>query len=71
MQLQDRFGNTLSTNWVAPADYLRGGVPKRMAAGERLDAELHLEDPNRQAASWDLDACLPGVDGKPHCANDP
>jgi predicted Zn finger-like uncharacterized protein len=71
VRLQDRYGNTLSTTEVKPADYLRGSVPRRMAANERLDAELHLEDPNRQATSWDLDACLPEVDGKLHCANDP
>ncbi len=69
VQLQDRFGHTLSTTDIPPADYLRGTVPKRMGAGERLDIELHLEDPNRQATSWNLDACLPGVDGKLHCAN--
>jgi predicted Zn finger-like uncharacterized protein len=70
VQLQDRFGNPLSTTDVAPADYLRGAIPRRMAANQRLDVELHLEDPNRQAASWVLDACLPGVDGKLHCAGD-
>jgi hypothetical protein len=70
VQLQDRFGNPLSTTAVKPADYLRGAIPKRMAANQRLDVELHLEDPNRLAASWVLDACLPGVDGKLHCADD-
>jgi predicted Zn finger-like uncharacterized protein len=69
VQLQDRFGHTLSTTDVPPADYLRGTIPRRMAANQRLDIELRLEDPNRQAASWNLDACLPGVDGKLHCAN--
>ncbi len=71
VQLQDRYGNRLSTTNVKPADYLRGAIPKRMAANQRLDIELRLEDPNRQAASWDLDACLPGVDGQLHCASDP
>jgi predicted Zn finger-like uncharacterized protein len=70
VRLQDRYGNTLSTTAVPPSDYLRTTAPKRMAADERLDAELHLEDPNRQATSWDLDACLPTVDGKLHCASD-
>jgi hypothetical protein len=71
VRLQDRYGNTLSTTAVPPADYLRVAVPRRMGADQRLDAELHLEDPNRQATSWDLDACLPSVDGKLHCASDP
>jgi len=71
VRLQDRFGNTLSTTAVPPADYLKVTPPQRLAADQRLDAELHLEDPNRQAASWELDACLPGSDGALHCANGP
>lgn len=71
VRLQDRYGNTLSTTAVPPADYLKGAVPARMAADHRLDAELRLEDPTRQAVGWDLDACLPGSDGALHCASDP
>jgi hypothetical protein len=71
VRLQDRYGNTLSTTAVPPADYLNGPVPARMAPDQRLDAELRLEDPTRQAVGWDLVACLPGADGKLHCADDP
>jgi hypothetical protein len=71
VRLQDRFGNTLSTTAVPPAEYLKVVPPPRLGADQRLDAELHLEDPNRQAASWELDACLPGSDGALHCANGP
>jgi predicted Zn finger-like uncharacterized protein len=69
VRLQDRYGNTLSTTAVPPADYLKVAPPRRLAADQRLDAELRLEDANRQAASWELDACLPGSDGALHCAN--
>jgi predicted Zn finger-like uncharacterized protein len=69
--LQDRFGNALSTSAIAPQDYLRGDTPSRMAPDQRLDAELRLEDPNRQAVGFELDACLPGADGRLHCSNDP
>jgi predicted Zn finger-like uncharacterized protein len=68
--LQDRYGNALSTTSLTPAEYLRGDTPARMAPDQRLDAELHLEDPHRQAVGFELDACLPGADGRLHCAND-
>jgi len=69
VQLQDRYGNALSTTAVAPDDYLKGTTPARMAPDQRLDAELRLQDPNRQAVSFELDACLPAADGL-HCAHD-
>jgi predicted Zn finger-like uncharacterized protein len=69
--LQDRFGNALSTTAIAPQDYLRGGAPSRIGADQRLDAELTLDDPNRQAVGFELDACLPDAAGKLHCSSDP
>jgi predicted Zn finger-like uncharacterized protein len=71
VRLEDRFGNVLSTTALEPVDYLNGQSLARMAPDQRLDVELRLSDPNRQAGSFDLDACLPGTDGKPHCAHDP
>ncbi len=71
VRLQDRYGNALASIAVAPTDYLKTRVPDRMAADQRLDAELRLEDPNRQAVGFELDACLPGAEGALHCANDP
>jgi predicted Zn finger-like uncharacterized protein len=68
--LQDRFGNALSTTDIAPQEYLRGRNTARMAPDQRLDAELSLNDPNRQAVGFELDACLPGADGRLHCSND-
>jgi len=69
--LQDRFGNALSTTAVAPQEYLHGDPPSRMRADQRLDAELTLDDPNRQAVGFELDACLPDAAGQLHCSNDP
>ncbi|MET0282332.1 MAG: zinc-ribbon and DUF3426 domain-containing protein [Steroidobacteraceae bacterium] len=69
--LQDRYGNAIATQAIAPQDYARSAAPSRMAPDQRLDAELHLEDANRQAVGFELDACLPAADGKLHCSNDP
>jgi predicted Zn finger-like uncharacterized protein len=68
--LQDRFGNALSTTDIAPTEYLQRTAPARMAADQRLDAMLSLDDPGRQAVGFELDACLPGADGRLHCSND-
>jgi predicted Zn finger-like uncharacterized protein len=69
--LQDRFGNALSTTAIAPQDYLRDSAPSRIAADQRLDAQLTLDDPNRQAVGFELDACLPDAAGRLHCSTDP
>jgi Protein of unknown function (DUF3426) len=71
VRLEDRFGNKLSTTELGPGDYLDGQSLASLAPDQRLDVELRLQDPDRQAVSFDLDACLPADDGKPHCAHDP
>lgn len=69
--LKDRFGNAIATREIAPHDYLRSAAPARMAPDQRLDVELALEDPNRQAVGYELDTCLPAANGRLHCSNDP
>lgn len=71
VRLEDRFGNVVSTTELEPADYLPGEPLSRMAPDQRLDVQLRLNDPQRQAVSFDLDACLPVVNGPPRCAHDP
>jgi hypothetical protein len=71
VRLEDRFGNVLTTTALEPADYLDGQSVERIAPDQRLDVELRVPDPERQAVSFDLDACLPATGGALHCANDP
>lgn len=66
--LQDRYGNALSTTDIAPAAYLRE-PPERIGPDQRLDVLLTVADPTHQAAGFELDACLPGADGRIHCSN--
>lgn len=68
--LQDKFGNPISTEAVAPADYLGAVAPTRMAPDQRLDITLTLSDPARQAMGFEIDACLATADGRLHCSND-
>jgi hypothetical protein len=69
--LQDRYGNAISTVAVLPQDYARGKAPSRLAPEQRLDAELHLADPQRQAVGFQLDVCLPAADATLHCSGEP
>jgi hypothetical protein len=71
VRLQDRFGNSLATHAIAPQDYLHVQVPTRMKPDQRIDAELTVADPNRQAVGFELDACLPDAKRQLHCSNDP
>ncbi len=70
VRLQDRFGNSLATHAIAPQDYLHVPPPSRMKPDQRIDAELDVEDPNRQAVGFELDACLPDAQRQLHCSND-
>ena len=71
VRLQDRFGNSLATHAIAPQDYLHVPPPTRMKPDQRMDVELTVEDPNRQAVGFELDACLPDAKRELHCSNDP
>jgi predicted Zn finger-like uncharacterized protein len=67
--LKDRFGNALTTHDVPPQNYLRTTPPPRLAPDQRLDAQLTLDDPGNKAVGFELDACLPGSDGRMYCAH--
>jgi predicted Zn finger-like uncharacterized protein/MYXO-CTERM domain-containing protein len=73
LSLQDRFGTTIGTRDLEPAEYLPGGeVPASglMAAGQRADAELVFVDPGRDAVGFELDVCL-REGGAVRCSADP
>jgi predicted Zn finger-like uncharacterized protein len=69
--LQDRYGNQIATREVAPLEYLRGGAPVRLAADQRVDAEMLLPDPGQTAVGFEIDACLRSAGGELRCASDP
>jgi hypothetical protein len=68
--LQDRFGKELATRDIAPADYLRGGLPAKLGADQRIDASLTLPDPGQNAVGFEIDACLRSARGVLRCASD-
>jgi hypothetical protein len=67
--LQDRYGGTLGTRDIGPADYLPGaGAPGLLEPGERADALIRIVDPGTEAVGFELDICLPAHGGV-RCAN--
>jgi len=68
VSIQDRFGNRLASRDVAPKAYATRASAS-LAAGQRIDIELNFSDPGRDAASFEIDACLPRPGGRIECAN--
>jgi predicted Zn finger-like uncharacterized protein len=61
LSLQDRFGTTIGTRDLEPAEYLPGdGTPASGLLGpsQRADAEVVFVDPGRDAVGFELDVCL-------------
>lgn len=69
--LQDRYGNELSRQELAPSQYLRGTSMTMLDADQRVDASLRVDDPGQKAVGFELDACLPTAGGAVRCAGDP
>ncbi|HEY8539080.1 MAG TPA: DUF3426 domain-containing protein, partial [Steroidobacteraceae bacterium] len=70
--VQDRYGNRIASNDVAPSVYLPRAIPASslLAVGQRIDAEMAFIDPGAQAVGFEIDACLPTANGGVACAND-
>jgi predicted Zn finger-like uncharacterized protein len=70
--LLDRFGNRLAWRDVPPPAYMGGAsaAGALLPAGERVDAQMVFVDPGRDAVGFEIDACLPTLSARVHCAND-
>lgn len=61
LSLQDRFGSTIGTRDLEPAEYLPGGVTPAsglLGPDQRADAQVVFVDPGRDAVGFELDVCL-------------
>ena len=71
LALQDRFGTTVGSRDIEPADYLPGtGTASLLEPGQRADAEIRIVDPGKDAIGFEMDVCLP-ISGAVRCANEP
>jgi predicted Zn finger-like uncharacterized protein len=68
--VQDRFGNRIAARDVMPDSYAPRMMRERalLAAGQRVDVEIAFVD-RKDAASFEIDACLASPDGGVNCAN--
>lgn len=71
LTLQDRFGSHVGSRDLEPNEYLHG-EPERnqlLGAGQRIDAEIAIVDPGKDAVGFEIDVCLRGEAGT-RCASE-
>lgn len=70
LTLQDRFGGQVGARDLKPAEYLRNPNARWLGAGQRVDAEISVVDPGKEAVGFELDVCLQQRGAGVVCAND-
>jgi hypothetical protein len=71
LTLQDRFGSEVGSRALEPREYLHSAPASNelLGAGERIDAEIAIVDPGKDAVGFEIDVCLRDPDGL-KCANE-
>lgn len=70
LTLQDRFGGRVGSRDLEPREYLDGEPVRRLlGAGQRIDAEIAIIDPGKDAVGFEIDVCLRDPAGL-RCAGD-
>ncbi len=71
LTLQDRFGSEVASRALEPREYLHAepGRNELLGAGERIDAEIAIVDPGKDAVGFEIDVCLRDPAGLT-CANE-
>jgi predicted Zn finger-like uncharacterized protein len=72
LTLLDRYGKTIATRDLTPAEYWpQGRAPRNfLDHDERIDSEIAVHDPGADSASFELDVCLKNSAGVARCAGD-
>ncbi len=72
LTLRDRYGKAVSRGELEPEQYLPQDVRGQLMIrrDQRIDTELRVLDPSRQATSFELDVCVPAAGGGLRCAGD-
>jgi predicted Zn finger-like uncharacterized protein len=72
LTLRDRYGKAVSRGELTPEQYLptdeRG--QNMIRRDQRIDTEVRVFDPTRQASSFELDVCITAPGGALRCAGD-
>lgn len=72
LTLRDRFGKAVSRGELEPEQYLPAGErgQRMIRRDQRIDTEIRVLDPTRQASSFELDVCVAAAAGGLRCAGD-
>lgn len=68
--LADRFGTRIGRREFEPSEYLGQAPAGMLAAGERAEAAVDLQDPGKEAEAFEIDVCLRGADRMVTCAGE-
>jgi predicted Zn finger-like uncharacterized protein len=65
LTLLDRYGKRVAARDLEPAEYLPKAQPVRgfLAADERIDTQIAVQDPGTDTTSFEIDTCLRGRGG--------
>jgi hypothetical protein len=71
LTLQDRFGSEVASRALEPREYLHAEPASNalLGAGQRIDAEIAIVDPGKDAVGFEIDVCLRDPNGL-KCANE-
>jgi hypothetical protein len=71
LRLTDRFGVRVGQRTVSALEYLRGRSLQHLKPGQRLDSQIVVPDPGRNAEGYEIDACLTTPSGALQCPPEP
>ena len=73
LSLADLAGSRVGVRDFEPREYLPAATSgdRMLAAGRRIDAEVVIVDPGKDAVGFEIDVCLRDDEHRVNCANDP
>jgi hypothetical protein len=71
LRLTDRFGVRVGQRTISALEYLRGRSLQHLKPGQRLDSQIVVPDPGRNAEGYEIDACLTTTSGALQCPPEP
>ena len=71
LRLTDRFGVRVGQRTVSALEYLGGRSLQHLKPGQRLDSQIVVPDPGRNAEGYEIDACLSTPNGALQCPPEP
>ena len=72
LSLADLGGSRVGVRDFEPSEYLpdASSSDRMLAAGRRIDAEVVIVDPGKDAVGFEIDVCLRDDEHRVSCAND-